>query len=111
MARKATKKISPVRKSILTTAKDMLAGGVMDKRGYDKVVKQLGVAPQNAQPMTSDEIRQLRTKAKMSQAVFAKSLHVTTGYVSQLERGTKRPTGPTLVLLNVIQRHGIELII
>ena len=81
------------------------------KRGYDKVVKQLGVAPQNTQPMTSDEIRQLRTKAKMSQAVFAKSLHVTTGYVSQLERGTKRPTGPTLVLLNVIKRHGIELII
>jgi DNA-binding transcriptional regulator YiaG len=33
------------------------------------------------------------------------------GYVSQLERDEKRPTGPTLVLLNVIQRRGLEAIL
>jgi len=44
----------------------------------------------------------------MSQAVFAKHLNLTVGYISQLERGTKRPTGAALVLLNVIRRKGME---
>jgi putative transcriptional regulator len=45
----------------------------------------------------------------MSQAVFARHLNVTTGYVSQLERGARRPSGG--VLLNVIRRKGIETIL
>jgi putative transcriptional regulator len=47
----------------------------------------------------------------MSQAVFARYLNLTVGYVSQLERGTKRPTGAALALLNVIKRKGIEAIL
>jgi putative transcriptional regulator len=61
--------------------------------------------------MTGEDIRALRTKARLSQAVFADLLNVTTGYVSQLERGTKRPTGAALVLLNVIRRKGIAAIL
>ncbi len=47
----------------------------------------------------------------MSQAVFALYLNVTAGYVSQLERGAKRPTGAALALLNVIHRKGIQTIL
>ncbi len=47
----------------------------------------------------------------MSQAVFARYLNVTTGYVSQLERGTKRPNGAALALLDVIRRKGIEVVL
>jgi len=47
----------------------------------------------------------------MSQAVFARHLNLTVGYVSQLERGTKQPTGAALALLNVIRRKGIEAIL
>jgi putative transcriptional regulator len=47
----------------------------------------------------------------LSQAVFAHYLKLTVGYVSQLERGAKRPTGPALVLLDVIRRKGIEAIL
>jgi len=53
----------------------------------------------------------MRERAHLSQAVFARCLKLTTGYVSQLERGAKRPTGPTLVLLDVIRRKGIEAIL
>jgi putative transcriptional regulator len=49
-----------------------------------------------------------RERAKTSQAVFARHLNLTVGYVSQLERGAKRPTGAALALLNVIKRKGIE---
>jgi putative transcriptional regulator len=47
----------------------------------------------------------------MSQSVFADYLNVMVGYVSKLERGAKRPTGATLVLLNVIRRKGIDPIL
>lgn len=47
----------------------------------------------------------------MSQTVFAHCLNVSAGYVSQLERGTKPPTGAVLTLLNVIYRKGIDTIL
>ena len=47
----------------------------------------------------------------MSQAVFAHHLNVAPGYVSQLERGAKHPTGAALALLNVIRRKGMEAIL
>ncbi len=62
-------------------------------------------------PLTPEQIRALREEARMSQSVFASLLNVTTGYLSQLERGAKRPTGPALALLHVIRRKGIEALI
>lgn len=47
----------------------------------------------------------------LSQAVFARYLNLTVGYVSQLERGAKQPSGPALVLLDLIRRKGIEAIL
>jgi putative transcriptional regulator len=46
----------------------------------------------------------------MSQAVFARFLHLSVDHISKLERGAKRPTGPALVLLNIIRRKGIDAI-
>jgi len=62
-------------------------------------------------PITAGQIRAMRQRANMSQAVFARCLNLTAGYVSQLERGAKRPTGAALALLNVIKRKGIEGIV
>jgi putative transcriptional regulator len=53
----------------------------------------------------------MRASARMSQPVFAAYLNLTVGYVSQLERGTKRLTGAALTLLNIIKRQGIEAIL
>ena len=61
--------------------------------------------------ITGEEIRGLREQARLSQAVFARYLNVTVGYVSQLERGAKRPSGPALVLLDLIRRKGLEAIL
>jgi putative transcriptional regulator len=59
-------------------------------------------------PVTAGQIRAMRARENMSQAVFARYLNLTVGYVSQLERGAKRPSGAALALLNVIKRKGIE---
>jgi putative transcriptional regulator len=61
--------------------------------------------------LSPEEIRALRVGAQLSQAVFAHFLNLTVGYISQLERGEKRPTGAALALLNVIKRKGIEAIL
>jgi putative transcriptional regulator len=68
-------------------------------------------APVPTEKMTGEEIRALRERAHLSQSVLARYLNLTVGYVSQLERGAKRPTGPALVLLNIIRRKGIEAIL
>ena len=57
------------------------------------------------------EIRRVRERAGLSQAVFAHYLNLTVSYVSQLERGDKRPSGATAKLLDVIRRKGIEAIV
>ncbi len=99
--------------ALLETADDMRRVGVMDAATHEKItLRHLGgKADSVPEPITGEEIRSLRERAHLSQAVFARYLNLTVGYVSQLERGAKRPTGPALVLLNVIRRRGIEAIL
>jgi putative transcriptional regulator len=101
-------------KELLETAKGMHAVGIMDDAAYEKItMRHLGRTAETptAAPITGEDIRSIREQAHMSQAVFARYLNLTVGYVSQLERGAKRPTGAALVLLNVIRRKGIEAIL
>jgi putative transcriptional regulator len=111
----ANRKTQPNRltKALLETADDMRRAGVMDAATHAKItLRHLGEkADVVAEPMTGEEIRKLREQAHLSQAIFARYLNLTVGYVSQLEWGAKRPSGPALVLLNVIRREGIEAIL
>ncbi len=104
---------SRLTRALLETADDMRHAGVMDDAAHAKItMRHLGnKADGIAEPITGDEIRTLREEAHLSQAVFARYLNLTVGYVSQLERGAKRPTGPALALLNVIRRKGIKAIL
>ncbi len=108
------KAVEPSRltKALLETADDMRRVGVIDEATHGKItLRHLGGEAGVAEPLSGEEIRALRENAHLSQAVFARYLNLTVGYVSQLERGAKRPTGPALVLLNVIRRKGIEAIL
>ncbi|HVB17268.1 MAG TPA: helix-turn-helix domain-containing protein [Stellaceae bacterium] len=108
-----TKGPSRLTTALLETADGMRRAGVIDAAAHDKItMRHLGAkAEVLAEPISGDEIRALRDRAHLSQAVFARYLNVTTSYVAKLERGAKRPTGPALVLLNVIRRKGIEAIL
>lgn len=96
---------------------EMAAGqrrlGIMDDPTYRKITaRHLGsdTLP-TAEPITGAEVRAVREKAHLSQAALARYLNMTTGYVSQLERGTTQAKGPALALLNVIRRKGIEALL
>jgi putative transcriptional regulator len=107
------KRASRLTKALLEMADDMRCAGIVDDETHAKItLRHLGdKANVVVEPISGEDIRKLREAAHMSQAVFARYINLTVGYVSQLERGAKRPSGPALVLLNVIRRKGIEAIL
>jgi putative transcriptional regulator len=108
-----TKKNNRVVEAILETAEDLRRHGLLSESEYRQItVRHLGEEPLPvSKPISAKEIKKLRVRAKMSQAAFARHLNLTTGYISQLERGAKQPKGPALALLNVIRRKGFEAIL
>lgn len=62
------------------------------------------------EPLSPEAIRALREREHLSQPVFARYLNVSKNLVSDWERGVKRPGGPALRLLTVIEKKGIQAI-
>ncbi len=67
-------------------------------------------ASHRLQPLKPNEIRSLRLREGASQAVLARYLNVTTGLVSQWERGEKRPQGASLKLLSLVAKNGLQAV-
>jgi putative transcriptional regulator len=98
---------SPLLAAVHDTAKGLHRAGVMNKetmRRFDV----LCLTP--IQPLTAKQIRALRLRERASQAVFARYLNVTTGLVSQWERGKKHPRGASLKLLTLIAKNGLRAV-
>ncbi len=60
--------------------------------------------------LSAKQIAEVRKREGVSQAVFANYLNVTTGLISQWERGEKHPQGSSLKLLALVQKKGLEAI-
>ncbi|MFA7441502.1 MAG: DNA-binding transcriptional regulator [Sphingomonadaceae bacterium] len=60
--------------------------------------------------LAGDEIRAIREREHVSQPMFAAYLNVSRNLVSDWERGVKRPGGPALRLLSIIQRKGLQAV-
>lgn len=107
MAKKQTYR-SDLFRSAHLAAQDLLAIGAIDKatmREFDRACLT------DIDELDAVAIRRIRDKAKMSQAIFALTLNVTPSLVSQWERGEKKPSGPSLKLLNLADKKGVEAIL
>jgi putative transcriptional regulator len=62
------------------------------------------------QALAPEEIKAIRLREHISQPVFARYLNVSKNLVSDWERGVKKPGGPALRLLTVIQKRGLDAI-
>ena len=93
--------------AIHETASGLHDAGVMDKRTL-REFDELCLTP--VRQLTAADIQALRARERVSQAVFARHLNVTTGLISQWERGEKHPAGASLKLLNLVDRHGLAAI-
>ena len=60
--------------------------------------------------LAPEEIKALRKRERISQPVFARYLNVSKNLVYDWERGVKKPGGPALRLMTVIQKKGLEAI-
>ena len=105
MARKQYR--SPLMASVHETAEGLHAAGVMGKRTM-REFDELCLTP--VRPLRPKEIRALRLRERASQAVIARHLNVTTGSVSQWERGEKRPQGASLKLLSLVAKNGLQAV-
>jgi putative transcriptional regulator len=57
--------------------------------------------------LSPEEIKALRQREHIPQPVFARYLNVSKNLVSDWERGVKKPGGPALRLLALIQKKGM----
>ena len=98
---------SEVMAAIHETAAGMFKAGVIDKqtmREFDEGC----LTP--VHEFSAAQIRALREREEVSQTVFARYIGVTKDSISQWERGEKRPAGPSLKLLSLIERKGLASI-
>lgn len=61
-------------------------------------------------PVSPGEISRIRHKAKLSQNLFARYLNTSPSTVQKWETGAKRPSGPAVKLLRVVERHGVKVL-
>ena len=104
MARKYKSRIARV---VHGSAVGAFTAGVMDKATMRKFDASCLV---KVDPLKPAEIQALRERENVSQAVLARHLNVTTGLISQWERGERKPSGPALTLLSLIKRKGLEVL-
>jgi putative transcriptional regulator len=98
---------SPIMASVHETVEGFHEIGLIDKKTM-REFDLLCLTP--VEPLTADEIRQIRERENVSQVVFAHYLNVTKGLISQWERGIKKPSGASLKLLSLVEKKGLSAI-
>jgi putative transcriptional regulator len=107
-----TKKTSPkfhsgVAEAVHETASGLHRIGLIDQ----KTMREFDASCLTAvEPLTAKEILELRDRAGVSQGVFARYLNVRPKLVSEWERGEKKPSGPSLKLLSIVRKRGLDAI-
>jgi putative transcriptional regulator len=97
--------VSKLLKALHETAQDFAEGGLIDAqtmREFDA----LCLPP--VRTFTAAQIKALRLRTRASQAVFAAYLNTSPTTIQKWEQGQKHPSGPSLKLLNLVERKGLE---
>lgn len=95
-------------KAVHDSARDLRAAEFIDMRRM-REYEALCLAP--VPTYSSRRIRGLRARHRLSQAVFASVLNTSLSTVRQWEIGEKRPSGPSLKLLHLLDRKGLASLI
>ena len=103
----ANKYKSDIKASIHEIAAGLHNVGLIDKRTMRRFDESC-LTP--IHEFSAREIKTLREREDVSQSVFASYLNVTKDSVSKWERGEKKPAGPSLKLLSLVERKGLESI-
>ena len=94
--------------AIHSSASALYRVGAIDKatmRGFDESC--LAALP----AMGPRRIKQIRESQRVSQPVFARYLNTSESTVEKWETGAKKPSGMALKLLDVVQKHGLKVLV
>lgn len=103
-----SKRSSRILDEMHETAQGLHASGLISKRRmgeYD------ALCHLDVHDMSPRKIKSMRESARLSQAVFAAVLNTSVSTVQKWEVGDKKPSGPSLKLLNLIERKGLEAVL
>ena len=103
-----SKKQSRILATVHATAQDLHAAGFIDKRRM-RQYEFLCLPP--VPEFSRQKIRALRKRYQLSQAVLASILNTSLSTVRQWEIGHKHPSGPSLKLLDLLERKGLEVLL
>lgn len=105
--RKKQKRHNDIDDTIHGLASALLHIGAIDKQTMRRFDKN-ALTPVHA--FTPKQLRALRERENISQAVLADYLNVSTDFISKCERGERRPDGGTLKLLVLLEHKGLKAI-
>jgi len=101
-----------MKKSILDVVHDSAKGlydaGVVDATTMHEF-DSLCLPP--VKQLAAGEIKKIRLREHVSQAVFAKYLNTSASTIRQWEQGNKHPRGTSLKLLNLVADKGLSILI
>ena len=101
------KRTSRIIETVQDTAADLASLGFITARR----LKEYGVLElPPVKSMNEAKIRALRKRLNVSQAVLAAVLNTSKSTVQKWEIGEKSPSGPSLKLLNILDRKGIQAV-
>ena len=92
-----------IQEAIASTVTDMIEADI-PVSFTQKELNKLGVTVTKVS-LQPQQIQHIRKQLNLSQTVFAKLLGVSPSSVRQWEQGQRRPTGATMVLLELLDRQ------
>jgi putative transcriptional regulator len=101
------KRKSKILEAVHETAKGLRAAGAIDQvtmRQFDRLCLP------TIEPLKPEQIKRIRERSHVSQAVFAALLNTSVSTVQKWEVGQKRPTGTALKLLHLVQKNGLDFV-
>jgi putative transcriptional regulator len=99
---------SKILEAVYESAQDLYELGFINKARM-QAYEALCIEP--VKPYDNQEIRALRDRYKLSQSALAIVLNTSPSTIRKWEIGNKHPSGPSLKLLNILDRKGLEALI
>lgn len=93
--------------AIHSAVEGMYAAGTIDKETMRTFDESCLAVPVTLKP---EDIKALRERNHVSQPVFARYLNTSESTIQKWETGAKRPSGPALKLLSIVEKHGLDML-
>jgi putative transcriptional regulator len=97
-----------IAQSITNTVKDLNKSGLVDNITMKNIEK---LCLPEVQEYSPGKIVSIRKKFRLSQAALASIFNISPSTVQKWEQGSKKPTGASKKLLDIIERKGLAALI